>query len=109
MFDLAAATPLGLTALCYGLAGYAAGFALSITVDPNWWLGMIFVIIGAAVGEATQPVVYSFIGENGWLTDRMFWVVPIVALSAGLISPIAIPLGRWCLGIKKSRWKALPE
>ncbi len=109
MFDLSAATPLGLTALSYGLAGFAAGFALSIMVDPSWWIAMLFAVLGAAVGEITQPILYNFIGDNGWWTTELFWIVPICAGFAGVSSPLAVPLGRWCLGLKRPEWKAMPE
>lgn len=106
MFDLSAATPLGLTALSYGLAGFTAGFALSVMVEPSWWVSMLFAVLGAAVGETAQPVLYNFIGDNGWLTTRLLWVVPICAGFAGLLSPIAVPIGRWCLGLRRPAWKA---
>ena len=57
MYDLGVGTPLGLTALAYGLAGLTRGYVLGITPDPQWWLAAIFVAIGSAVGEAAIPVV----------------------------------------------------
>ena len=52
MYDLGVGTPLGLTALVYGLAGLAAGYVVDDHADPQWWLAAIFAAIGAAVGEA---------------------------------------------------------
>ena len=64
MYDLRAGTPLGSSSISMGLGGFVAGYSLSITVDPQWWLAAIFTGIGAAVGETMVPVVRSFIGEE---------------------------------------------
>ena len=46
MYDLAAGTPLGSSSITMGLAGYAAGYVTSITIDPQWWLAGIFTARG---------------------------------------------------------------
>ena len=69
MYDLGVGTPLGLTALAYGLAGLTSGYVLSITPDPQWWLAAIFVAIGPAVGEIAIPVVKFLTGQEGWLDE----------------------------------------
>jgi cell shape-determining protein MreD len=109
MYDLGVGTPLGLTALAYGLAGLTAGYVLSITPDPQWWLAAIFVGIGSAVGEIAIPVVKFLTGQEGWLTDRLLVVVPIVTAASVLLSPLMVPLGRWCCGAKRRTWRAIPE
>ena len=109
MYDLGVGTPLGLTALAYGLAGLTSGYVQSITPDPQWWLAAIFVAIGSAVGEGAIPVVKFLTGQEGWLTDRLFLVVPVVAGAATLLSPLFVPLGRWCAGAKRRTWRAIPE
>ena len=55
MYDLGVGTPLGLTALAYGLAGLTSGYVMSITPDPQWWLAAVFVAIGSAVGRGGHP------------------------------------------------------
>lgn len=109
MYDLATATPLGLTALVYGVAGFVAGYVLTITPDPQWWLSMAFVTAAAATGETLVPVGLTLIGQDGWVTTRMFRIVPTVAVFAGLISPLLVPLGRWCTCVRRPTWKAIPE
>ncbi len=109
MYDLGVGTPLGLTALAYGLAGLTSGYVLSITPDPQWWLAAIFVAIGSAVGEGAIPVVKFLTGQEGWLTNRLILVIPIVAGAATLLSPLFVPLGRWCAGAKRRTWRAIPE
>jgi cell shape-determining protein MreD len=109
MYDLGFGTPLGLTALAYGLAGLTAGYVLSITPDPQWWLAAIFVAIGAAVGEGSIPVIKFLTGQEGWLTNRLALVIPVVTVAAAMLSPLFVPLGRWCVGAKRRTWRAIPE
>jgi hypothetical protein len=109
MYDLGVGTPLGLTALAYGLAGLTSGYVLSITPEPQWWLSAIFVAIGAAVGEMAIPVVKFLTGQEGWLTNRLILVIPVVAGAATLLSPLFVPLGRWCAGAKRRTWRAIPD
>jgi rod shape-determining protein MreD len=106
MYDLAAGTPLGSSSITMGLAGYAAGYVTSITIDPQWWLAAIFTALGAAIGEAAVPVVRTFIGEEGVFSPRLLTVVGIVAVGAFVLSPALVPVGRWCLRIKRPEWKA---
>ncbi len=104
MYDLRAGTPLGSSSLSMGVGGFVAGYSLSITVDPQWWLAMIFTGVGAAVGETMVPVVRSFIGEEGHFTPRLFTVVPVVSAAAMILSPVFVPVGRWCMRVKKVDW-----
>jgi cell shape-determining protein MreD len=109
MYDLGVGTPLGLTALAYGLAGLTAGYVLSITPDPQWWLAAIFVALGSAVGEGAIPLVKFLTGQEGWLNDRLILEIPVVTVAATLLSPLFVPLGRWCAGAKRRTWRAIPE
>jgi cell shape-determining protein MreD len=109
MYDLATGSPLGLTALVYGLAGFVAGYVLTLTPTPPWWLASIFAAIGAAVGETAVPVARMLVGQDGWFTSELFVIVPIVAAFALVLSPGLVPLGRWCMCVKKPKWKAMHE
>jgi rod shape-determining protein MreD len=109
MYDLATGSPLGLTALVYGLAGFVAGYVLTFTPTPPWWLASIFAAIGAAVGETAVPVAHALIGQDGWFTRRLFTIVPVVAAFALLLSPLFVPLGRWCMCVKRPKWKTMHE
>jgi len=109
MYDLATGSPLGLTALVYALAGFVAGYVLTLTPSPQWWLASIFTAIGAAVGETAVPVARTLIGQDGWFTSRLFTIVPVVSGFALLLSPLFVPLGRWCMCVKRPKWKAIRE
>jgi rod shape-determining protein MreD len=109
MYDLAAGTPLGSSSITMGLGGYAAGYVTSITIDPQWWLAALFTTLGAAIGEAAVPVVRVFIGEENVFSPRFGIVVAVVAAGALVLSPALVPVGRWCMRIKRSDWKAPVE
>jgi rod shape-determining protein MreD len=109
MYDLGTGTPIGSTAITMGLAGVAAGSIALVNVDERWWLAAIFVALGAALGELAVPVVRSFIGQTDVFTDRLFLIVPVVALFAALVSPLFVPVSRWCLRLGRPEWKVPPE
>lgn len=104
MYDLRAGTPVGSSSLTMGLGGYVAGYSLSITVDPQWWLAALFTGLGAAVGEAAVPVVRAFIGDEQAFADRWYRVVVVVTAAAMVASPVLVPLGRWCVKVRRTDW-----
>ena len=109
MYDLAEGLPIGSTAIPMVLAGAFAGLLALIVADPQWWLAMIFTALGAAIGEAMVPVVRLFIGVPDPFEPRLAVVVPIVAIAAAVLSPMFVPLARWCLRIERSEWVAPPK
>jgi rod shape-determining protein MreD len=109
MYDLNGNTPLGLVALGYGLAGMTAGYVHRFTTDPQWWLAALFAALGAAVGELAVPFAEAVTGESGWVTRQLFVIVPIVALSAAVLCPVLLPVGRWMMGVRRKKWKAMLE
>lgn len=109
MYDLVESTPLGSTALAMTVAGAVAGLLALITAEPRWWLAAIFVGIGAAVGELMVPVVRLFVGERDPFDPALWQIVPVVALSSAAMSPVLVPLARWCLGIRRAEWRAPKE
>ena len=109
MYDFGVGTPLGLSALAYTVAGSAAGYVRIITPHAQWWLAAVFVAIGAATGELAIVATKLVVGDDGWVNARLLAVVPIVAAFAALMSPLLVPLGRWCVKVKRPKWKAIPE
>jgi rod shape-determining protein MreD len=109
LYDASGDTPLGMMALCYGLGGMAAGSLHRFTPDPQWWLAALFATFGAAVGETAVPLVEVVSGHSGWVTADLFRIVPIVAVAAGLLCPLLMPVGRWMMGVRRKKWKAIAE
>ena len=109
VYDLNGNTPLGLMALAYGLGGMTAGYVHTFTPDPQWWLASLFALVGAAVGELSIPVAEVITGQSGWITGRLLLVVPMVAITAAVLCPLLMPVGRWMMGVKRKKWKAMLE
>ncbi len=109
LYDASGNTPLGLMALAYGVAGMTAGYVHTFTPDPQWWLASIFAFFGAAVGEAAIPVAEVITGESGWVTRDIALTVPIVAAFCALMCPLLMPVGRWMMGVRRKKWKAMLE
>jgi cell shape-determining protein MreD len=105
MFDLAEGTPLGSTATAMTLAGVVAGLLALIAADPQWWLAAFFTALGTAAGVMAIPLVRLFIGEEDPFQRRLLVVVPIVAAAAAIMSPLLVPLARWCLRMTTPEWK----
>jgi hypothetical protein len=100
---------LGLSGLVFGLSGFVAGYVLTLTPTPQWWLAAVFAAIGTAVGEFVQPIARLIIGQEGWFNDRLFVIVPVAAVFALVTSPLLVPIGRWCMRVKTPRWKVMSE
>lgn len=104
MYDLAVGTPLGSTGLVFGLAGFVAGYAFTLTPVPPWWLSSLFAAIGVAVGEFTMPVALALIGSDGWFDDRLVTIVPVAFVFALVISPVTVVVGRWSVRARRPQW-----
>jgi len=104
MFDLAEGTPLGSTAIAMTIAGVVGGLLALIAADPHWWLAAIFTGLGTAAGVASVPLIRAFIGEPEPFQQRLAVVVAITAAAGAILSPLLVPLARWCLRMKKAEW-----
>lgn len=109
MYDMLEGLPIGSTAIPMTIAGTVAGFLAIVVAEPHWWLAMLFTMMGAAVGEAMVPVTRLFIGASDPFEPRLTLIVPVVAIAAGVLSPLFVPLARWCLRIRSAEWVAPPR
>jgi rod shape-determining protein MreD len=109
LYDLGVGTPLGSSSITMGVGGYVAGYVTMIAMRPPWWLAALFTALGAAVGEALVPVIRAFIGEDHRFEPRYGLAVGIVAAGALVLSPLFVPVGRWCMRVKEPEWKAPRE
>jgi rod shape-determining protein MreD len=109
LFDLNVGTPLGSSSISMGLGGFIAGYVTAITVRPPWWLAAIFTGVGAAAGEAAVPAIRAFVGEDHPIGMHQVLAVGVVAAGAFVLSPVFVPVGRWCMRVKQPEWKAPRE
>ncbi len=106
MFDLGTGAPLGQHGLAFGLAGFTAGLVNVVAVDPHWWLSMFFVALGGTLGEFSIPVIMTFMSNGGgWQGEGLAQILPVVAVTCAALSVPFIPLSRWCLAVRKKKWK----
>lgn len=109
MYDLTEGGPLGATSLAMATAGIVAGLLFLITAEPQWWLGAIFAGLGTAAGELMVPTVRFFTGQENAFVARLWLIIPVVGIAGAVMSPILVPLARWCLRIKTAEWKVPAE
>lgn len=109
IFDLSTGSPLGSTSIAMGVAGYAAGWLDVIRIDTTWWLAAIFVGAASGIGEFLVPVIRRFVGEENAFTPDLATVIPVVAVSAAVLSLVLVPTARWALRIEPPVWKAPRE
>jgi cell shape-determining protein MreD len=105
MYDLAEGTPLGSTATAMTIAGIVGGLLALIAADPHWWLEAIFTALGTAAGVAMIPVLRAFIGESDPFQPELPLVVLVTASAAAVMSPLLVPLARWCLRMRRPEWQ----
>ncbi|CAN5503185.1 hypothetical protein BH23ACT3_BH23ACT3_01650 [soil metagenome] len=109
LFDLGTGAPLGSSSVTMGLAGMVAGSVSYLNIDVHWWLAAIFVALGSAVGELAVPTVRYFVGQTNVFSEQLFTIVPVVAVGAALLSPLFVPMSRWCLRLGRVAWKVPAE
>ncbi|MEO5973851.1 MAG: hypothetical protein ABIQ38_01420 [Ilumatobacteraceae bacterium] len=97
MYDCVLATPFGLASLVIGSAGYLAGLLPFFLREPTWWSRIIVVVVVSAFGESMFPVALATVGLDGWLNSHVLWIAAVVALFAGVLALLLVPLSRWTL------------
>lgn len=109
VFDLSTGSPLGSSSIAFGVGAYVAGWIDVMRIETTWWLAALFVGVGSAIGETLVPVVRRFVGEEHAFSRRLLTVVPVVGVSAAILSVVLVPLGRWALKVPKPEWKGPAE
>jgi len=100
-FDLVLVTPFGMSPLVYGLVGFAAGYTQSLTFQPTWYLTSGFVAAASALGVFGLAVVQQIVGPRAPIESSIVQTALVVGIVNGIFAPIAMPIQRWCLGLKR--------
>lgn len=108
MFDLVLTSPLGLSALVYGAAGWGAGYLHSRAIENPKWLNALAVGLLSGLATFALPVVANWIGVEGWLSGRLAKVIIVVALTNAASSFLCVPITRWALAIRRQERMAPP-
>ena len=100
-FDLVLVTPFGLSPLVYGLVGFLAGYSQNFRFQQMWYLQSVLVAAGSALGVFALAVVQQVIGPRAPLGSELVQTALVVGIANAVIAPLALPVQRWCLGIKR--------
>ena len=94
-FDLTLATPLGLAALSYCIAGYVVGALEASAIRSSWWLPVAGWIGGSALGVGLFAVFGALLGQDDLFTGDLPYVIGIVAGWNAILGPLAMVVMRW--------------
>ena len=67
------------------------------------------LILADDLTAEADAVVDLFISDGGWQGQRLSTILPVVASTSAVLSLPFIPIGRWCLAIRKKTWKVRAE
>jgi rod shape-determining protein MreD len=96
--DCFLATPFGLSALTYGLVGWAVGSLAGRLLRPGSWVLPATVFSASAGGVVLFAVLGTALGEHGLVTGRLLGVALMVGVLNGLLGPAALAVTRWAVG-----------
>ena len=97
MYDAVLATPLGISALVFGVVGALASLLVQPFREPTWWLRVLAASVAAAFGEVFLPVMKSVVGLSGWLQYRIIVVALVTFVGSLILSLPLMPVTRWTL------------
>lgn len=103
LLDLTLTSPLGLSALVYGAAGFLGGYFHSKTLENPRWLDAIGLGVLSAVATFAFPVVANWVGVEGWISTRVIRVVIVVSVVNLVIAPLVVPVMRWTQAVRREQ------
>lgn len=90
-FDLLLPTPVGMSALCYCLAGYGCGLVQGTVLRASWWIPLVT----AAVASGGSAVLFWALGSVLGQPLPGVWDLPtIVPVIAAVSALLCLPLLR---------------
>ena len=96
--DCFLATPFGLSALAYGIAGWAVGIVVGRLLRPGWWMVPATALVASAAGVGLFAALGALLGEGGLAPGRLVAVAVGVGVLNALLSPAAVAAVRWAVG-----------
>lgn len=88
-------TPFGLSALCYGLVGYAVGVFQATVLHAALWIPAVTSVVASAVGVTLFAVIGAVLGSDELLGGRLPAIVAVVATVNGLLVLLVARPVRW--------------
>ncbi len=96
--DCFLATPFGLSALAYGVVGWAVGSLAGRLLRPGSWVLPATVLAASAGGVVLFAGLGALLGEDGLVTGRLLGVAVGVGVLNALLGPAALAVTRWAVG-----------
>jgi rod shape-determining protein MreD len=94
VMDMFLTTPAGLSALAWGLTGYAVGAVQSAMIRSTPRAAPVVGGIGGLVGGLVFVTVGAAVGEPGFLSVHGVKIVVVAAVLDALVAPLVFPLAR---------------
>lgn len=97
MYDLILTTPLGLSGVVFGFAGYMAGWANVFVHEPKWWFKIASVMVSTATAVVLFPAACLVVGIDGLLDSRVVTLAFTCAIFNGIFALPVSRLMKWAL------------
>lgn len=107
-FDLVLSTPFGLSALVYGVVGFAVGGFQGSVLRVTRWTPMASVFAGSVLAVVVYAVAGSMLGQHSLSGPGLPAIVAAVAVPNGLLAPLTTRLMRWAL-VDTSQHRFVPR
>jgi len=96
-FDLVLQTPLGLSALVYGLAALAVGTVSTGTIKSTRWIPVVATMAASAAAVTLYALLAAVFGLERAFGLRLVPMIFVVAGVNGLLALPALAVMRWAL------------
>lgn len=103
--DIVVATPFGLSALVYTVAGYATGSLTASVLRSAWWIASMVGAVGSAAVMLVYALVGAVLGEPTLSGPSLATIVVVVAAVNAVLAPLAASALRWAqvAGVDRGR------
>jgi len=95
--DLFVQTPLGLSALAFGLIGYGVGTLQSSVIRSAWWIPLLTGLGASAAGVVVYGVLGAILGQGHFVRPRLLVVAAGVGVLNALFVPASVRALNWAL------------
>lgn len=93
--DVVVATPFGLSALVYTVAGYATGSITASVLRSAWWIASLVALAGSAAVMLVYALVGAVLGEPTLSGPSLATIVVVVSAVNAVLAPFAAMALRW--------------
>jgi rod shape-determining protein MreD len=93
--DLFLQSPLGLSALCYSLIGFAIGSLQTGILRSAWWIPVVTAFSASAAGTVLYALIGAMVGETQMVSPRLPLIALLVGVMNAALAPAAMRLVGW--------------